>query len=269
MPAWPRGPRGSLAAMTDARPAPEVRSPASPDDELLNAQVASVRTVRTEEERIAHIAQELRTGFTALADVACGVSFFGSARVPEDHPDYALARAVARRVGQEGYAVITGGGPGLMEAANRGARDAGALSVGLGIVLPHEQHPNPYQDIALTFDHFFTRKVMFVRYATAYVVLPGGVGTLDELMEALVLIQTHTIRHFPVVLVGTEFWAGLLGWMRDVLVERGMIAPGDVDLLAVTDDPEEVVRLIRTGELRQRWPQGPATRQAAGAANGG
>jgi uncharacterized protein (TIGR00730 family) len=242
----------------------DVRVPASPDDELLGAQLTSVLVEKTDAQRVGDIARELANGFSALSGIGCGVSFFGSARVSEDHPDYALAREIARQVGHAGYSVITGGGPGLMAAANRGAQDAPAVSVGLGIVLPHEQANNAYLDVDLSFDHFFVRKVMFVRYAAAYVVLPGGWGTMDEVLEALVLIQTRTIRHFPVVLVGTAFWSGLVDWMRAVLVERGMIDAADLDLFTVTDDPEEVVRLVSTGELRQGWPEGPATlRQAA------
>jgi uncharacterized protein (TIGR00730 family) len=203
----------------------DVRVPATPDDELLGAELASVLSEQTDAQRIAAIAAEMADGFAALEHIGCGVSFFGSARIGEQDPDYALARETARQVGRAGYAVITGGGPGLMEAANRGAQEAPAVSVGLNIVLPHEQAPNPYQDVELRFEHFFARKVMFVRYATAFVVLPGGFGTLDELMEALVLIQTDTIRHFPVVLVGTRFWQGLYDWMATELAGRGLVGP--------------------------------------------
>jgi uncharacterized protein (TIGR00730 family) len=179
------------------------------------------------------------------------VSVFGSARTPSDHPDCALARETARRLGGAGFAVITGGGPGIMEAANRGAREAGVTSVGLNIDLPFEQGPNAYQDISLRFHYFFTRKVMFVRFASAFVVFPGGFGTLDELFEALLLIQTNKIRHFPVVLVRSSYWAGLTDWLRERLVADGMIAPSDLDLLAVTDDPDEVVARVRAGAERQ------------------
>jgi uncharacterized protein (TIGR00730 family) len=231
----------------------DVRVPASPDDELLAAQLSTVLSEHTDAQRVAAIAAELADGFSALAHIGCGVSCFGSARVTEDHPDYELARETGRRLGRAGFAVITGGGPGLMAAANRGAQEAPAVSVGLNIHLPVEQAPNPYQDVELHFEHFFARKVMFVRYAAAFVVFPGGLGTLDELMEALVLIQTRTIRHFPVVLVGSVFWEGLHDWMTTTLVERGMIAPGDLDLLAVTDDPEQAVRLVQAGQRGQRW----------------
>ncbi len=244
------------------------RAPESPDDELLNAQLSSVLTEKTDAQRVRDIDAELTSGFAALADVACAVSFFGSARVAPEDPMYALGRETARQVGQAGYAIITGGGPGLMEAANRGARDAGALSIGLNIVLPAEQQPNPFQDRVLMFDHFFTRKVMFVRYATAFVVLPGGFGTFDELFEALVLIQTDTVRHFPVVLVGTAFWGGLREWLADGPLAAGIIGAHDLDLFHITDDPVEVVRIVRAGELRQGWPEGPACAEAAANAGG-
>ena len=230
---------------------PDVRRPATPDEELLGAERPAVGTEHTEEERLGRIREELVTGYDALAHLGCAVSVFGSARTPPEHPDYALARATARRLGEAGFAVITGGGPGIMEAANRGAKEAGATSVGLNIDLPFEQGPNPYQDIALRFHYFFTRKVMFVRFASAFVVFPGGFGTLDELFEALLLIQTSKIRHFPVVLVRTEFWAGLLGWLRDRLAAEALIAPTDLDLLTTTDDPDEVVAIVREGAARQ------------------
>jgi uncharacterized protein (TIGR00730 family) len=230
---------------------PDVIRPATPDEELLGAERPAVATERTEQERLDRIRNELTKGYDALADLGCAVSIFGSARTPPDHPDYALARATAHRLGAAGFAVITGGGPGVMEAANRGAREAGATSVGLNIDLPFEQAPNPFQDIELRFHYFFTRKVMFVRYASAFVVFPGGFGTLDELFEALLLIQTGKIRHFPVVLVQRRFWAGMTDWLRDRLAADGMIAPADLDLFTTTDDPDEVVALVRAGAARQ------------------
>ncbi|MBI5104004.1 MAG: TIGR00730 family Rossman fold protein [Solirubrobacterales bacterium] len=190
-------------------------------------------------------------GFDALRDLGPAVSFFGSARVPDGHPEYERAREIARRVAGEGFAVITGGGPGLMEAANRGAWDAGSVSVGLNIELPHEQAPNPYQDLELTFEYFFTRKLMFVRYATAFVALPGGFGTLDELFEALVLEQVDKIRDFPIVLVGTAFWSGMVEWVRERLVGDALIAAHDPDLLRITDDPDEVVEAVCRGRELQ------------------
>jgi uncharacterized protein (TIGR00730 family) len=231
-----------------ARPHP----PATPDEELLGTKRRAVVATKTEAERIARIDRDLRAGFAALRELGPAVSFFGSARVAPDHAYYALGREVARRVGGEGFAIITGGGPGLMEAANRGARDAAVTSVGLNIELPFEQAPNPYQDIALTAAYFFTRKMMFVRYATAFVVLPGGFGTLDEMFEALVLEQVDKIRDFPIILVGTAFWGGLVDWIRDRLLAEGMIAERDARLLMVTDDPEEVARAVcRARDLQE------------------
>jgi uncharacterized protein (TIGR00730 family) len=224
--------------------------PQSPDEEILGAERKAVVSQLTEPERIQRIDRELERGFTALADV-CGVSCFGSARVAEDDPRYAQARTTGRLLAQDGFTVITGGGPGLMEAANRGAQEAGGQSVGLNIELPFEQAPNPYQDIELMFHYFFTRKLMFVRYASAFVVFPGGFGTLDELFEALVLIQTHKIRDFPVVLMGTEFWGGLLDWMRERLAAERMIQPTDLDLVQMTDEPADAVALVRAGAERQ------------------
>jgi uncharacterized protein (TIGR00730 family) len=224
--------------------------PESPDEEILGAERPAVVSQLTEDERIQRIVRELERGFTALADV-CGVSCFGSARVGEDDPRYALARQTGYGLSKAGFTVITGGGPGLMEAANRGAKEAGGRSIGLNIELPFEQGPNAYQDVALTFHYFFTRKLMFVRYATAFVVFPGGFGTLDELFEALVLIQTGKIRDFPVVLMGVEFWDGLLDWLRDRLAGEHMIAAADLDLVQTTDDPTEAVRLVLAGAKRQ------------------
>ena len=230
---------------------PDVIRPATPDEELLGAERPAVATERTEDERLARIHDELVAGYAALGTLGRAVSLFGSARTPPDHPDYALARETARRLGEAGFAVLTGGGPGIMEAANRGAREAGVTSVGLNIDLPFEQGANPYQDVALRFHYFFTRKIIFVRFASAFVVFPGGFGTLDELFEALVLIQTNKIRHFPLILVRPSFWGGLTDWMRERLVADGMIAPSDLDLFMVTDDPDEVVARVRAGARRQ------------------
>jgi uncharacterized protein (TIGR00730 family) len=229
----------------------DVHRPATTDEELLGAQGPAVATEHTETERLARIHDELARGFDALAHITRGVSIFGSARTPADHPQFALARHVGRALGDAGFAVITGGGPGIMEAANRGARDAGACSVGLNIELPFEQGANAYQDISLTFHFFFTRKVMFVRYATGFVVFPGGFGTLDELFEALLLIQTRKIRSFPVVLVGTAWWSGLIAWMRERLAGEAMISPGDLELMRCTDNPDEVVAIMRAGAQSQ------------------
>jgi uncharacterized protein (TIGR00730 family) len=229
----------------------EPRPPATPDEELLGAERPAVATHHNDDERLQRIHDELAIGFHALSAIRCGVAVFGSARTGRDHPDYELARVTAQRLGEAGFTIVTGGGPGLMEAANRGAHDAGAISVGLNIELPFEQAANHYQDIALRFHYFFTRKVMFVRYACAFVVLPGGFGTLDELFEALVLIQTDKVRHFPVVLMRSAFWAGLTDWLRDRLAAEATIALADLELVTTTDDPDEVVELVRAGAARQ------------------
>ena len=227
------------------------REPRTLDEEIIAAQEAAVRSTLTDEDRLDRIADELRTGFDALAGVAAAASFFGSARTPPGDPDYELARETARIVGEGGLGIITGGGPGIMEAANRGAQDAGALSIGLNIELPFEQGGNPYCDIALEFHYFFARKVMFVRYASGFVVFPGGFGTMDELWEALTLIQTGKITEFPVVLVGSEYWQGLLDWMRERMLADGYISPDDPDLLLVTDDPIQVRDALLSAAHRQ------------------
>src|SRR6185295_4606614 len=172
------------------------------------------------------------------------VTIFGSARFPETHPYYAIARELGKRVSTMGFTVMTGGGPGIMEAANRGAQEAGGLSVGFNIELPHEQAGNPYTDIAVTFGHFYARKTMFVKAAEGFVIFPGGFGTLDELFESLTLIQTEKVFRFPVVLVDAAYWRGLLDWMRDRPLAEGKIAPIDVDSLLVTDDVGEAVRVV-------------------------
>jgi uncharacterized protein (TIGR00730 family) len=200
---------------------------------------------------IERIAGEFARGFDALAGIGPAVTIFGSARTPRDHPHYALIRSVAAELGGAGYAIITGGGGGLMEAANRGARDAGATSVGCNIELPHEQRLNDYVDIALRFRHFFARKVMFVRYASAFVIAPGGFGTLDEMFEALTLIQTSTIEHFPVILVGDGGWDGLLAWLRADALADHRIEPGDLDDLQPAATPADVVRLVTAGVALQ------------------
>jgi hypothetical protein len=202
--------------------------------------------------RFRDIAAEFAKGFDALSHVTRAVTMFGSARTSREHPDYALVREVAATLGGAGYAIITGGGPGLMEAANAGARDAGALSVGCNIELPREQHLNAYVDVGLTFRHFFTRKVMFVRYACAFVICPGGFGTLDELFEALTLIQTRTIRDFPVILLGAGEWDGLLQWLRDRPLANGRVSTADLGLLTRADGPDEVLTQVQEAYRRQR-----------------
>ena len=194
---------------------------------------------------VAMIAAEFRKGFEAVALIdRPAVTIFGSARISAGHPDYQAARETGRAFAREGFAVVTGGGPGIMEAANRGARDGGGLSVGFNIELPHEQDSNPYLDISLTFHHFYARKTMFVKAAEGFVVFPGGFGTLDELYEALTLIQTGKIVHFPVVLFRRSHWEGALGWTRERLLGEGLVSPDDLELLSVTDDPEAAVRAV-------------------------
>jgi uncharacterized protein (TIGR00730 family) len=202
-------------------------------------------------ERIRDIAAEFALGFDRLSGIGPAVTVFGSARTPVDHPDYDLMRRVGGALGGAGYAVITGGGSGLMEAANRGAREAGALSVGCNIEIPREQRFNDYVDVALRFRHFFARKVMFVRYASAFVIGPGGFGTLDELFEALTLIQTGTIQHFPVILIGEGEWGGLLDWLRDRVLASRRIEPEDLAGLHAVGDPAEVVRIVSAGRSRR------------------
>jgi uncharacterized protein (TIGR00730 family) len=227
------------------------REPRTLDEELIAAQEAAVRSTLTDEDRLERITAELRMGFDALAGVGAAASFFGSARSQVDDPDYALARETARLVGESGLAVITGGGPGIMEASNRGAKDAGALSIGLNIELPFEQGGNPYCDISLDFHYFFARKIMFVRYASGFVVFPGGFGTMDELWEALTLIQTGKITEFPVALVGVDYWRGMIDWVGERMLDEGNISPGDLDLFTLTDDPAEVRDLLMSAAHRQ------------------
>jgi len=202
--------------------------------------------------RLERINGEIERGFDALRDIDDGVAVFGSARIAEGHRWYGLCRETAACLAERGFTVITGGGPGLMEAANRGAAEAGGLSVGLNIELPKEQRPNPYANRSLNFHYFFARKLMFVRYARAFVIVPGGFGTLDELFESLTLIQTERIRHFPVILVDSEFWRPMLSWIDDSLEDDGLISPGDKELLLLADTPEEVCEHARRASERQK-----------------
>ena len=195
--------------------------------------------------RVLRITAEFVEGFDALAEVGPAVSVFGSARVDEDSPLYETARALGGHLADAGFAVITGGGPGVMAAANRGCHEAGGFSIGCNIELRHEQWLNPWVDLGVEFRYFFARKTMFVKYADGFVILPGGFGTLDEFFEALTLIQTGKIQHFPVFLVGTEYWGGLLDWLRSTTLAAGMITEDDLDLVRVTDDVAEVARQMR------------------------
>jgi len=201
--------------------------------------------------RSLRILAEFVEGFDALAAVGKAVTIFGSARIPEGDPYYGKARELAGLLAKEGFAVITGGGPGVMEAANRGCHEAGGLSVGCNIELPHEQSANPYVDLGVEFRYFFARKVMFVKYADGFAIFPGGFGTLDELFESLTLIQTGKIRHFPVVLVGLEYWGGLLEWLRREAVMRGAIDAADLDLMRCTDDMVEACAWLTAGSSQR------------------
>ncbi|HLT09816.1 MAG TPA: TIGR00730 family Rossman fold protein [Micromonosporaceae bacterium] len=200
--------------------------------------------------RTLRILSEFIEGFDTLAELPPAVSVFGSARAKPGSEEWELAERLAGALARAGYAVITGGGPGVMAAANKGAQDAGGFSVGLGIVLPFEQGLNPHLDIGIEFRYFFVRKTMFVKYARAFCVLPGGFGTLDELFEALTLVQTGKVTRFPVVLLGTAYWRGLLDWLRDTMLGEGKISPADLDLLCVTDDVDDAVRhIVAAGEV--------------------
>jgi uncharacterized protein (TIGR00730 family) len=198
--------------------------------------------------RVLRIQAEFVEGFGLLAELPRAVSVFGSARTPRDSAYYEAAVQLGAALADAGYAVITGGGPGTMEAANKGACDAGGVSVGLGIELPFEQELNEWVDVGVLFRYFFVRKTMFVKYAQAFVILPGGFGTLDELFEALTLVQTRKVTRFPVILFGSSYWAGLIDWIRDTMVAQGTVGPGDLELLHVTDDVAEVVRVIQAAD---------------------
>ena len=201
--------------------------------------------VHTDPWRVLRIQAEFVEGFGLLAELGLAVSVFGSARAVPGTRQYELAERISAGLAEAGYTVITGGGPGIMEAANKGAMSANGVSVGLGIELPMEQRLNDHVDIGIEFRYFFVRKTMFVKYSQAFVVLPGGFGTLDELFEALTLVQTGKITKFPIVLVNSSYWSGLLSWIRDTVAAQGNVSPADLDLLCIADEPEDVVRIIR------------------------
>ena len=203
--------------------------------------------VHTDPWRVLRIQAEFVEGFGALAELGPAIAVFGSARTPVDSPEYALGEEVARRLVGAGFAVITGGGPGAMEAANKGASEAGGVSVGLGIELPFESGLNEWVDVGIHFRYFFARKTMFVKYSQGFVVLPGGLGTLDELFEALTLVQTQKVTAFPVVLLGVDYWSGLLTWLRETVAAGGKMSTEDLDRIVVTDDVDEAVALMRQG----------------------
>jgi uncharacterized protein (TIGR00730 family) len=224
--------------------------------------------VHTDPWRVLRIQSEFVEGFGLLAELPRAVSVFGSARTPREHPHYAAGVEIGAALARAGYAVITGGGPGAMEAANRGASEAGGLSVGLGIELPFEQDLNEWVDVGIAFRYFFVRKTMFVKYAQAFVILPGGFGTLDELFEALTLVQTRKVTRFPVVLYGTEYWSGLVEWIRSTMASTGTINPTDLDLFTVTDDIAEVLAVIQAADAARRSGEGGGGMQYVPGAQG-
>jgi uncharacterized protein (TIGR00730 family) len=243
----------SPSAPQDTRPSESHKGPVTLRREQVETETTDARLLdsrgpsdwlHTDPWRVLRIQAEFVEGFGALAELGRAISVFGSARVKHDDAEYALGREVGRLLVEAGYAVITGGGPGAMEAANRGACEAGGVSVGLGIELPFEQGMNEWVDVGVDFRYFFARKTMFVKYAQGFIVLPGGFGTFDELFEALVLVQTKKVTSFPVVLLGHAYWDGLVEWLRSTVLTGGKINARDLDLFHVTDDPAEAVRLV-------------------------
>jgi uncharacterized protein (TIGR00730 family) len=248
---------------TGGRPADRVKGPvierrgqihddSTTDQRLLDSRGSS-DWVHTDPWRVLRIQAEFVEGFGALAELGPAIAVFGSARTPADHPFYATGEQVGRTLVEAGFAVITGGGPGAMEAANKGACEAGGVSVGLGIELPFESGLNQWVDKGINFRYFFARKTMFVKYSQGFVVLPGGLGTFDELFEALTLVQTQKVTSFPIVLIGTAYWQGLLDWLRDTVLAEGKINAADLDMLVVTDDVDEAVALM-VAAREDRWP---------------
>ncbi len=222
---------------------------ATTTDQRLLDQRGPTDWVHTDPWRVLRIQSEFVEGFGALAEVPRAVTVFGSARTPEGHPEYEAARQLGAALAEAGYAVITGGGPGVMEAANRGASEASGFSIGLGSELPFEQGLNDWVDLGINFRYFFARKTMFVKYSQAFVCMPGGFGTLDEMFEALTLVQTRKVTQFPIVLFGTEYWSGLVDWIRTAVVDGGKVSPRDLELITVTDDIAEVVEVIERSRL--------------------
>jgi uncharacterized protein (TIGR00730 family) len=246
--------------MTDGRRTEHQRGPVvmrrgqikggTTDQRLLDSRGPS-DWVHTDPWRVLRIQSEFVEGFGLLAELPSAVSVFGSARTPREHPEYAAGQALGAALARAGFAVITGGGPGAMEAVNRGASEAGGVSVGLGIELPFEQKLNDWVDLGVNFRYFFARKTMFVKYAQAFVIMPGGFGTLDEMFEALTLVQTQKVTRFPVLLYGVEYWHGLLAWLRDSVLPGGKIKAADLDLVHTTDDVDEIVaHILESAESR-------------------
>jgi len=241
----PAAPSDESAALDDAIRDVDIPR-VTEDEQLLNFRPRPPRAefTHTDPWRVMRIVAEFVEGFDRLASLDKAVTVFGSARVAPDDPQYRMAEEVARLLARAGFAIITGGGPGIMEAANKGARDAGGTSIGCNIELPFEQRPNPYLDTLIDFRYFFARKTMFVKYSSAFLIFPGGFGTLDELFEALVLIQTGKLYHFPVILFGTRYWGGLIEWPRGRVLHEGKIRSDDLDLMVLTDDPAQASRLV-------------------------
>ena len=235
---------GRLTIRPEARPLAGHRMTRTEDEALLE-RPSRPEFLDSDPWRSLRILSEFVEGFDALAEVGPAVSVFGSARTRPDHRYYEMARDLGRQLAEAGYSIITGGGPGIMEAANRGCREGGRLSIGCNIELPMEQGLNPYVDLGIEFRYFFARKVMFVKYADAFVIFPGGFGTLDELFEALTLIQTHKVQDFPVILIGSDYWQGMVDWIKGSLLAEAAIRQDDVDLLRLTDEPAEAVRIIK------------------------
>ena len=227
---------------------PDPRNQGTTTDQRLLDRRGGSEFLHTDPWRVMRITSEFVEGFGLLAELPRAVSVFGSARTPREHPHYAAGIELGAALVEAGYAVITGGGPGAMEAANRGASEAGGMSVGLGIELPFEQELNEWVDVGISFRYFFVRKTMFVKYAQAFVILPGGFGTLDELFEALTLVQTRKVTRFPVILFGSAYWSGLVDWIRGTMAEAGTVGPADLDLVHVTDDIAEAVAIIQAAD---------------------
>jgi uncharacterized protein (TIGR00730 family) len=235
---------------------PNAQTQGSTTDQRLLDRRGPSDWVHTDPWRVLRIQSEFVEGFGLLAEMPRAVSVFGSARTPRDHPHYAAGVQIGAALAQGGYAVITGGGPGAMEAANRGASEAGGMSVGLGIELPFEQDLNEWVDVGIAFRYFFVRKTMFVKYAQAFVILPGGFGTLDELFEALTLVQTRKVTRFPVILFGSEYWGGLVSWITSTLAATGTINEADLELFTVTDDVDEVMSVIHAADAARQAGEG-------------